>query len=140
MVSPLGLAGAQRSLSPVMAEVRAVMHHHAAPGRGDDVQNCSRRPVFQQILTARTPCHTKVLVLSTHLGAVLHRVPGSEGVRRQELWRHMVDQPHPVVGKMKAEALPVHAKGIDPEDEWLAVTLTDALRGRRVDGQMHLLP
>jgi len=52
----------------------------------------------------------------------------------------MIDQPHPVVGTIEAEALPVHAKGIDPEDEWLAVSLADALRGGRVDGQMHLLP
>src|SRR5216683_611581 len=58
---------------------------------------------------------------------------------RQELGRHKIDQPHAVVGAIEHEALPVHAKGIDREDDRLAMSLTDALRRGFVEGQMHLL-
>ena len=41
----------------------------------------------------------------------------------------LVRQPHAVVGEVEPEALGVHAKRFDREDDRLAVTLADAMRG-----------
>jgi hypothetical protein len=62
------------------------------------------------------------------------------GDARQELWRHLIGQPYAVVGQEELETLCVHVKGLDLEDDRLAMTLTNALRSGFIDGQMYVLP
>jgi hypothetical protein len=51
----------------------------------------------------------------------------------------LIGQPHAVVGQEELEALCVHAKGFDLEDDRLAMTLADTPRSGFVDRQMHVL-
>ena len=125
------------------AEVRAVINYDGPSALILAVPYCSLRPKFRDMpgsRSARTCSVRREASLSFHRISAHSPLRGSGGPRRQKLRRHLIDQPHAIVGKIETEALPVHAKGVDPENEWLAMSLTDALRRGQVDRQMHLLP
>jgi|SRR5580700_882223 hypothetical protein len=103
----------------------------AATGWSEPVCRAGLSPAEVQRLSRRTVSTASLSHWSSLLRRGLHH--------DQELWRHLIDQPDAIVRRKELEPLSVHANRVHFEDSWLAVSLSDTLRGSFVRRQVHLL-